>query len=81
MLLRAERQSQNNIYLYSPSMSEADRALTGVTMTPSLTEAVAASVARHSGGGMEDGGDGKYRVAVIPEGPYIIPTSLGYPRY
>ena len=49
MLLRAERQSQNNIYLYSPSMSEADRALTGVTMTPSLTEAVAASVARHTG--------------------------------
>ena len=49
MLLRADRQSQNNIYLYSPSMSEADRALTGVTMTPSLTEAVAASVARHTG--------------------------------
>ena len=74
MLLRADRQAQGSIYLYSPGMSAEDRALTGVTMVEdSLSAAVQASVARHSAG---TGGDGAgYRVAVIPEGPYLIPQS------
>ena len=51
------------IHLYAEGLSTADRALTGVEMVGSLAEAVHASVAR----------SGDRRVAVIPEGPYVVP--------
>jgi nickel-dependent lactate racemase len=53
-----------NIHLYSEGLSENDRALTGVNMITSVSEAVRASI--------EQSGDN--RVAVVPEGPYIVPV-------
>jgi nickel-dependent lactate racemase len=52
-----------NIYLFTDGLSPADRALTGVNLTGSPADAVRASVAR----------SGDRRVAVIPEGPYVVP--------
>jgi len=51
------------IELYSTGLAGADRELTGVTMISDLTEAIARSMQR----------SGDRRVAVIPEGPYVIP--------
>ena len=51
------------IHLYTDGLSPDDRALTGVSAAPSVAEAVHASVAR----------SGDRRVAVIPEGPYVVP--------
>ena len=53
-----------SIQLYSDGLRGADRELTGVRMIPSVGEAIAASVAR----------SGDPRVAVIPEGPYVVPV-------
>ena len=53
-----------SIQLYSDGLPEAQRPLTGVTMIPSVAAAIAASVAR----------SGDRRVAVIPEGPYVVPV-------
>jgi nickel-dependent lactate racemase len=53
-----------SIQLYSEGLEEPDRALTGVEMIPSVAAAVEASVAR----------SGDPRVAVIPEGPYVVPV-------
>jgi nickel-dependent lactate racemase len=52
-----------NVQLYAPGLRGADRALTGVAAIDSVDAAIRASIARH--------GDGA--VAVIPEGPYVIP--------
>ncbi len=52
------------IQLYSGGLSGADRALTGVEVIPSVAEAVRASVAAA----------GDPRVAVVPEGPYVVPV-------
>jgi lactate racemase len=52
-----------SIHLYSEGLSEEDRALTGVDTINSVTEAIQASVAQ----------SGDQRVAIIPEGPYIVP--------
>ena len=52
-----------SIHLYSARLCEEDRALTGVKMVESVAEAVARS-AREKG---------DRRVAIIPEGPYVIP--------
>ena len=52
-----------SIQLYSEGLPEAERPLTGVTMIPSVAAAIEASVAR----------SGDPRVAVIPEGPYVVP--------
>jgi lactate racemase len=52
------------IQLYSDGLAERDRAFTGVEMIPSVAAAVEASVAR----------SGDPRVAVIPEGPYVVPV-------
>jgi nickel-dependent lactate racemase len=52
------------IQLYSDGLAEPDRAFTGVEMIPSVAAAVEASVAR----------SGDPRVAVIPEGPYVVPV-------
>jgi nickel-dependent lactate racemase len=53
-----------SIQLYSEGLEEPDQALTGVEMIPSVAAAVEASVAR----------SGDPRVAVIPEGPYVVPV-------
>jgi len=53
-----------SIQLYSDGLPERERRLTGVEMIPSVAAAVAASVAR----------SGDRRVAVIPEGPYVVPV-------
>jgi nickel-dependent lactate racemase len=54
---------QGAVYLYSDGLTGSDRDLTGVRMVDALDEVIAASVAR--------GGDN--RVAVVPEGPYVVP--------
>jgi lactate racemase len=54
----------SSIQLYSDGLAEPERALTGVQMIGSVAAAVEASVAR----------SGDRRVAVIPEGPYVIPV-------
>jgi nickel-dependent lactate racemase len=53
-----------SIQLYSDGLGEAERQLTGVEMIGSVAAAVEASVAR----------SGDRRVAVIPEGPYVVPV-------
>ena len=54
----------SSIQLYSDGLAEPERALTGVHMIGSIAAAVEASVAR----------SGDRRVAVIPEGPYVVPV-------
>jgi lactate racemase len=54
----------SSIQLYSDGLAEPERALTGVRMIGSVAAAVEASVAR----------SGDHRVAVIPEGPYVVPV-------
>jgi nickel-dependent lactate racemase len=51
------------VHLYAGALAQADRALTGVRAAESVEEAVLASV-RESG---------DPQVAVIPEGPYLVP--------
>lgn len=53
-----------SIYLVTDGLSDADHALTGVGRAESVEAAIAASVAR----------SGDRRVAIIPEGPYVIPA-------
>ncbi|MSO69817.1 MAG: nickel-dependent lactate racemase [Alphaproteobacteria bacterium] len=52
-----------NIHLYTDGLSPGDRTLTGVTMIDSIEAAITASVAR----------SGDRSIAVIPEGPYVVP--------
>ena len=52
------------VHLYTEGLAPEDRALTGVRMTESIADSVAESAARH----------GDPRVAVIPEGPYLVPV-------
>ncbi len=52
------------IQLYSQGLNDTDQAVTGVEMISDLESAIAASVTRH----------GDAQVAVIPEGPYVIPV-------
>jgi nickel-dependent lactate racemase len=52
------------VHLYTRGLSPADRALTGVHLVDSVEEAVAASVRA----------SGDRAVAVIPEGPYVLPV-------
>jgi nickel-dependent lactate racemase len=53
-----------SIRLFSEGLDEAARHLTGVELIGSVEEAVVASVAR----------SGDRRVAIIPEGPYVVPV-------
>ncbi len=53
-----------SVKLFAEGLGEADRALTGVEVIDSVEAAVADSVQRH----------GDNRVAVVPEGPYVIPV-------
>jgi hypothetical protein len=52
-----------SIVLYSDGLSDADHALTGVARTRSVEDAIAQSVAAQ----------GDPSIAVIPEGPYVVP--------
>lgn len=52
------------VHLYTTGLSEPDRARTGVRLVASAEAAVRESVAR----------SGDKRVAVIPEGPYLVPV-------
>jgi len=52
------------IKLFTEGLDEASRALTGIEVIDSVEQAVRASVAR----------TGDPRVAVIPEGPYVVPV-------
>ncbi|RLA89356.1 MAG: hypothetical protein DRG20_04825, partial [Deltaproteobacteria bacterium] len=61
MLLKPMR--IGNIHLYTEGLSESELKLTGVNIVKSLDEAIRKSV--------EDANDKS--VAVIPEGPYVIP--------
>lgn len=61
MLLKALRAGR--VGLYTEGLSEAEFALTGVTPVASVAAAVAEAVAAA----------GDNRVAVIPEGPYVVP--------
>ena len=62
MLLKALRSGR--VQLYTGGLNERQLALTGVEAIQSMPDAIAASVKR----------SGDPRVAVIPEGPYVIPT-------
>jgi nickel-dependent lactate racemase len=61
MQLKPMRQSR--IALYTRGLSENDRPLTGVRLIDSVQEAVAESIER----------SGDPAVAIIPEGPYVVP--------
>jgi nickel-dependent lactate racemase len=62
MQLKAMRMGQ--IQLYTSGLDAEEQAITGVEVIGSLDRAIAESVARH----------GDPAVAVIPEGPYVIPV-------
>ena len=63
--MQAKPQARANIVLFSEGLSPEQRLLTGVTLTDSIEQAVADSLARH----------GDPHVAVIPEGPYVVPVA------
>ncbi|HEX6143777.1 MAG TPA: nickel-dependent lactate racemase [Geminicoccaceae bacterium] len=52
------------VKLFTQGLDESTRPLTGVDLVPSVEEAVRASVAR----------SGDRHVAIIPEGPYVVPS-------
>ena len=54
-----------SIVLYSDRLSDADHAFTGVARTRSVEDAVARSIEAHA----------DPEIAVIPEGPYVVPFS------
>ncbi len=53
-----------SVSLYTKGLSDADRALTGVRMIDSVESAIAESVQR----------SGDKRIAIVPEGPYVVPV-------
>ena len=57
--------ARGRISLFTEGLTPADRTLTGVDCVTSVEEAVAESIARHR----------DPRVAIIPEGPYVIPRA------
>ena len=65
MLLKPLR--VGHIQLYSTGLSESERDHVFVEMVPSVEEAVAASLRAH----------GDTEIAVVPEGPYVIPLFGG----
>ncbi|QDV07966.1 hypothetical protein Poly30_35020 [Planctomycetes bacterium Poly30] len=68
--MQTRPQSRARITLYSTGLSEKERALTGVTLADSLETAISDSIARQ----------GDPMIAVIPEGPYVIPFAPGHSR-
>jgi nickel-dependent lactate racemase len=67
--MQVKAMKKANIFLYTDGLTKDQQALTGVTMIASPSAAVMQSVKTH----------GDRRVAVIPEGPYVIPLSCSTP--
>ncbi len=61
--MQVKAMKRGNIFLYSGGLTKDQQALTGVTVIESPLAAVTESVKAQ----------GDHRVAVIPEGPYVIP--------
>jgi hypothetical protein len=61
--MQARPQGRATLTLFAAGLDAEARRLTGVTMTDDRAASVAASIARHR----------DPRVAVIPEGPYVVP--------
>ena len=68
MQLHAQR--TNRVQLYTTGLDDADLALTAVDPVRDLDEAVAASLRR----------SGDPAVAVIPDGPYVVPLASAVPQ-
>jgi nickel-dependent lactate racemase len=62
--MQVKAMRRGKIHLYTEGLTPEERRLTGVNVIESLQEALAKAV--------EERGDG--RLAVIPEGPYVIPV-------
>ena len=62
MLLRTL--AVGNVSLYSEGLKGPERELTGVQMVESIEDSIAASISQ----------SGDKSIAIIPEGPYVIPT-------
>lgn len=56
-------QARGQIKLYTQGLSRQDRSLTGVELIDDVADAINRSCARH----------GSRALAVIPEGPYVVP--------
>jgi lactate racemase len=65
MQVRAMKKAR--VWLYTEGLSPDERRLTGVRIVSAVEAAVGESVAMH----------GERRIAVIPEGPYVIPVYQG----
>jgi nickel-dependent lactate racemase len=63
--MQVKAMKKGNILLYTDGLTKDQQALTGVTLIASPLAAVMESVKAH----------GDRRIAVIPEGPYVIPLS------
>ena len=61
--MQTKPQQTATVQLFTEGLDAAERALTGVGLVESVDDAVAASIAR----------SGDPAVAVIPEGPYVVP--------
>ena len=61
--MQTKPQRAATVQLFTEGLDAAERALTGVELVASVSDAVAASIAR----------SGDPAVAVIPEGPYVVP--------
>ncbi len=61
--MQLKPQTLGKVHLYSNGLSAADHLLTGVTQVPSIEAAVQASIASQA----------DPAIAVIPEGPYVVP--------
>ena len=55
---------KGNIYLYSEGLSDIDKKLTGVNITNNIANTINKSIEKHK----------DYNIAIIPEGPYVIPV-------
>jgi nickel-dependent lactate racemase len=64
--MQVKAMKRANIFLYTEGLTKEQQTLTGVTVIDSPSAAVTESVKAHSDS----------RVAVIPEGPYVIPLFL-----
>jgi len=64
--MQVRAMNKARIYLYTEGLSKNQRALTGVNLIDSPVAAILDSVKAH----------GDRRIAVIPEGPYVIPLGL-----
>ena len=67
--MQVKAMKKGKVCLYSEGLSKDQSALTGVTLVPSPAAAVMESVKA----------SGERRVAVIPEGPYVIPLFMPDP--